>query len=167
MEFRTLHNSTLTMEGMVNAEVIRSVEEFPFIGDEEASIRKLLDGRLHSKRLLVLNNRIFAHASFLDSNHRKSAVQMLLGLSAKLPNFVILMSSTSFGRCITLDEEILPTLVFAKKGGYRDCGIMVSSLVFSFIFFTFFVLFIFYCMCIFFNFYFFILFYFLIFNFIF
>uniref|UniRef100_A0A7S3K1V1 Glycosyl transferase CAP10 domain-containing protein n=1 Tax=Aureoumbra lagunensis TaxID=44058 RepID=A0A7S3K1V1_9STRA len=142
-EFQRLHgkfserlrdNSFFHMQYMppVRAELIRSVSAFERIESIEEGrsiLRDMLNPLFDSRRIIVMNNRIFVRKNFFAAEADNRHIEMLASMTklVKIPNYVALFSSDAQGHCYNLNDRFLPTMVVSKIKGYQQPGILVPN----------------------------------------
>jgi len=123
-----------TWDDKLRAELDRSLRRYPATKTAAAVSGYL--GRLlwRPRSVLIYDSRIFVSSEFLAKEKNKKHVNFVASVmtAGALPNAAYLFEGNSTGYCSDDDaglapEKRLPCLVIAKRGGYKDPGVLVPN----------------------------------------
>ncbi|KAJ8600059.1 hypothetical protein CTAYLR_001851 [Chrysophaeum taylorii] len=119
-------------KGLIKQELLRSITAYPepqSAEEVEALLAAMAERR--GDMVLILNNRLYVHDSFLRSGNaatRRDKCRHLKIMYAALP---LPNVAYVYGRFATDDACAVPEVVATKHRGYAQCGILVPTLVFA------------------------------------
>ena len=130
IEYHSLHKGErLEWQEAVRAERERSLAVFKERG--EAALQDLLHGHVKRDRVVIVENRIYCHKTFVEQSIKNRMHLALLTsmqrMGFRLPNVVYLHTTSATGRSVKLQNRSLPTTMISKREGFGNKGILVPN----------------------------------------